>query len=171
MAINYELATQLQMTLDRQLEFVKYIEGKCIALLTASTALLAVATATFLDQDYAGSLPDSFDEHTVLLVSCVLFLCIAFIPLDVRPRVYNGYSMPGGNLFFFGDAAKMRPDDFRKALQAIENNETEPSVATMLCDQIIINGKICVPTALSLASRSIASSPRWPRHLWRLAFG
>jgi hypothetical protein len=75
----------LQADLKHHIEFVKFIEGKCLAFLAAATALAAVSLGALANPEYSSfRLPILNVAFFALLA--VVFLACAVLPIEVRPK-------------------------------------------------------------------------------------
>jgi hypothetical protein len=134
----------LQADLKHHIEFVKFIEGKCLAFLAAATALAAVSLGALANPEYSSfRLPILNVAFFALLA--VVFLACAVLPIEVRPKRIGDQVVGERNIFFFADTSRMSPSDI-VILLPTSNNETEKvkALALMLSEQVIVNGRICL---------------------------
>src|SRR5688572_10100094 len=99
----------LQENLKAHVEFVKFIEAKCTAVMAAASGIFAVSGVAMLNVQ---TLEFRFllGNVAVFTFLAIVILCCAYLPLDVRPISYNQYRATSENLFFFGDTARMTPE-------------------------------------------------------------
>lgn len=141
-----QLESVLSTTLARTIDFLKFAEAKNAALLTFSSAWIAISVSLLSKQE---SLPQNFhwaiDIALALFVVSAVIAIVSFLPVTNLSKIQKPYT-PSKNLLFFKDISSIEVASFstsvRERYACAEGETISENYINDLSVQVSANSKI-----------------------------